>query len=281
MTKRIKHGGQLVHQSLRVVKNQKKLIVFPLAASIITLILLAFIVTPITTYEKTQIALHKNQAHVIVWAYVIVLLFLFVTHQVAIHFMAAMTHCVNQHFKGKPVKLSEGIKAANSHFIQLYNWNSYAGTIGIVINLTQRFLRPLSFYQKMFQGLRWIIATYLVIPVIMANKTGPVKSIKRSAELIRKTWGINLRPQFGFLPLLLLARFLTLIPLIIGLIKGGHQNILIGTAITVALVILVTTVSSITRTIIACVLHNYAAEGVIAPEFDEKLIKKAFVERSN
>jgi hypothetical protein len=38
-------------------------------------------------------------------------------------------------------------------------------------------------------------------------------------------------------------------------------------------------VSTISRTILACVLHNYAAEGIIAPEFNEKLIQEAFVER--
>lgn len=279
MTKRIKHGSQLIHQSMRLVYHHKKLIVLPLISSSIIIIMMAFLYVPLSRYEKIQVALQHATTSTIVWAYVILLLFLFIVHQVAIYFTAALSHCTKQYFKGRAMLIMEGIKAANSHFLQLYNWNSYAGTVGIFLNLFQKALRKMKFYQRIFQGLRWVIATYLVIPVIMTDKSGPVASIKTSAKLIRATWGENLKPNFGFLPLLLPARFLTLIPLIVGLIKGGHQNVLIGAALTITLIILVSTISSTTRTIISCALHTYASEGIVVSEFDEKLIKNAFIER--
>lgn len=281
MTKRIKHGGQLIQQSMQVVRHNKKLIILPLISSLIILVLMAFIIGPVIRYEKAQILLAKGQTHVVIFAYLILLLFLFVTHQIFFHFNAALTHCTNQYFKNNSVSIKEGLKAANQHFFQLYNWNSYAGTVGIFINLFQSILKKLPFYERVFCDLRWNIATYFVIPVIMLEKTGPVQTVKRSANLVRKTWGTNLRTHFGFLPLLLLARFLSLFPLIIGLIGGSRSSIIIGTAITIIFVIIITMISSATRTILACALHRYAAEGVIAPEFSEQLIKKAFVKREN
>jgi len=242
---------------------------------------MAFIIAPIIRYEKAQIILQKGQAHTILWAYVIVLLFLFITHQIALYLNAALTHCTSQYFKSKPVSLKEGLHAASTHFLQLYNWNSYVGTIGIFFNLFQIILKKLSFYERMFCGLRWNIATYFAIPIIMSDKTGPVQTIKRSATLVRNTWGTNLRTHFGFLPLLLLARFLSLFPLILGAIAGGRRNIIIGTTITIIFIIIITMISSATRTILACALHRYAAEGEIVPEFNEKSIKKAFVKRES
>lgn len=277
MTKRVKHSGQLIHQSLRLVIKQKKLIVLPFLSSITMLIILALVVTPFVNYEKAQLALQKNETHLIAWAYVILLLLLFVIHQIALYFSAALTYCVNVHIHGKSVQLIKGIKNANSHFIQLYNWNSFAGTIGIFLMLFQKWLRNFSFHKKMFKGLSWFIATYLVIPVIMSEKTGPIKSIKRSAELIHATWGENLKTNFGIIPLLVFARFLTMVPLIIGFIKGTHQDIIIGTVLTIALVIIVTTISSITHTVLACVLYLYTSKNKIVPEFNEKLIKNAFI----
>ncbi|MCB1827264.1 MAG: hypothetical protein KDH94_02480 [Coxiellaceae bacterium] len=280
MTKRIKHGGQLIHQSVRLIRQQKKLILLPLCSSILIILLMAFLYVPLTHYEKKQVLEHAT-ASTVVWAYVALLLFLFVIHQIAIHFTAALTHCAKQYFKNKPICITEGIKAANSHFIQLYNWNSYAGTIGIFFNIFQKALKNLKFYQRMFQGLSWIIGTHLVIPVIMNDKSGPVNSIKTSSELIRKTWGTNLKANFGFLPLLVLARFLTLIPLIVGAIKGGHLNILVGTGTTVALIVLVSTISAATRSILNCALHIYASEGTVVPAYSEELIRKAFIPKTD
>lgn len=279
MTKRIKHGSQLIHQSLRVVRNQKKLIILPLFSSILIILLLSFIITPIIDYEKAQIVLHKSQIYFIVSAYIITALCLFLIHQITIHFNAALIYCVNEYFTGQPISLKKGIKAANKHFIQLYNWNSYSGTIGILIHLSQYFLHGTNFYKKLLQNLAWRIATYLVIPIIMTHQLGPVKSIKLSAQLIQRTWGTELKTNFGFIPLLLLARFITLIPAIIGLIQGTHQSLLIGISASIILIIVVSTISSASITILARVLYNYATEEKVAPEFNEELIKKAFIKQ--
>ncbi len=280
MTQLIKKSNQLIYQSIKIVRHQKKLIIFPLISSIIILLLFSLIITPIITYEKTQIEIYKNQYHIIIWAYILILLFLFIVHQITFYFNAAFIHCVNQYFKKKPVLLMEGIKASNTHFFKLYSWNLYASTVGIMINLFQAMLQGFTFYKQIFQGLSWIIATYLVIPIIMTHKTGPIKSIKHSAKLIRNTWGYNLKTNFGSLPFLLLARFLALLPLIIGLINGNHKNIIIGMAITLLLIVFTTVVNSIANTVLASALYLYASKISIAPDFNELLIKNAFVKKS-
>ena len=52
-------------------------------------------------------------------------------------------------------------------------------------------------------GLAWAIASFLVVPVVVAEDLGPVASIKRSAQLIKSTWGTSLRTtlRFGFIQL--------------------------------------------------------------------------------
>jgi len=38
-------------------------------------------------------------------------------------------------------------------------------------------------------GMAWNIITFLVIPVLVVEGVGPIKAIKRSAGLLKKTWG--------------------------------------------------------------------------------------------
>src|SRR5438309_1955063 len=38
-------------------------------------------------------------------------------------------------------------------------------------------------------GLMWNLATFLAVPVLVAEKLGPIATVKRSVQLLKKTWG--------------------------------------------------------------------------------------------
>jgi len=37
--------------------------------------------------------------------------------------------------------------------------------------------------------LAWNLATFLVVPVLVAEEVGPFEAVKRSAQLLKRTWG--------------------------------------------------------------------------------------------
>src|SRR5207253_2957030 len=47
-------------------------------------------------------------------------------------------------------------------------------------------------------GAAWSIMTFLAIPVLVVDNKGPIDSLKESAELLKKTWGIRLAGNFSF-----------------------------------------------------------------------------------
>jgi hypothetical protein len=288
MAKRIKHAVQLVNQSLTVFYNNKKLMFLPLISNIIIITLMIVVLHPLSRFEQAQIvALHHN-TKTIITAYAIVLSFLFIVHQIVFYFNAAIAHCTLAHFNGKPVSIKSGIKAANASFWKFYLWNLFAGTLGILINLFQSKLHQTKFHQKIFLGLRWLIASNLIIPIIVTERIGPVKALKKSAMLIWKAWANetainwqdNLKPNFGFISLLLIGRVVFLIPTIIGAIAGGHRNIMIGLFFSIALLTLISTVSTITRVVLSCALYLFAKDGFVPEEFSEQLLKNAFITKS-
>src|SRR5204863_6096003 len=60
-------------------------------------------------------------------------------------------------------------------------------------------------------GFAWSVATFLVVPVLTVENLGPVAALKRSAELLKKTWGEQLIGNVGIgviFGLLMFATFL-------------------------------------------------------------------------
>ncbi len=276
MAKRIRHTSKLLYHSFKAVRQHKKLFIFPALASIIVVLLLTFVITPLVHYEQSLELINKGHLHHVGWFYVGVLIFLFIMHQVLFYFNAALTACIEQYFQKKKPSLRDGFKAANKSLWKFYLWNSFAGTLGIIFTLFQGTMKKYPFYQKMFQGLRWTTATYFATPIIVANNTGPYKTIQQSVALITSTWGTNVRPNFGFIPLMILTRFLLIIPIIVGLIVGGKIALIVGSSVTVALMLIIFMFNAATRTALCSALYLYATEGTIAPGYKEELIKKAF-----
>lgn len=278
MPKRIKHGGQLVHQSMAVMRKHKKLFIFPILSTLLHVLLLSGMLAPFIRHEKSMELVKHGHLHNIGWLYLIVLLALFVMHQILLYFNSALTRCTQQYFDGEKPSLRAGIKTANHSFFKFYLWNNFAGTVGLFFTLFQIPLRKLAFHKKLFQGLRWRQATYLATPVIVTDHTGPINTIKRSASLMRKTWGTNLRTNFGLLSLLVIARLLALIPTLIGLAAGGAKNILIGGAITFGIILIISAIQSATIAVLCSALHLYASTGLVPRGFSEALMKIAFRE---
>jgi Family of unknown function (DUF6159) len=40
-------------------------------------------------------------------------------------------------------------------------------------------------------GVAWTLASFLVVPVLVQQNVGPIDAIKRSVELLKRTWGEN------------------------------------------------------------------------------------------
>jgi hypothetical protein len=86
-------------------------------------------------------------------------------------------------------------------------------TVGFAIRALERRLGILGNILGFLGGLAWAVASFLVVPVLVAEDLGPVAAVKRSGQLIKDTWGTSLRTtlRFGLIQLALL-----LVPMLVG-----------------------------------------------------------------
>ena len=129
-------------------------------------------------------------------------------------------------------------------------------------------------------GFAWNIATYLVVPVLVVEEVGPVEAIKRSAGLLRKTWGEQLVGNFGLgavFGLITVLMIVLMIPLIV--VAAALENFVLIIGVIVLFVmgfVLLGLVNSALSGIYAAAVYNYAANGKTGDFFDPAIIKNAF-----
>jgi hypothetical protein len=150
-------------------------------------------------------------------------------------------------------------------------------------NLAQRFGKIGEIVMRIIigmLGLAWSILTIFVVPVLVYEGLGPIDAIKKSAQVIKHTWGESLIKSIG----LGLVQFLVFALLII--LSGGltyvlssafqEMGLLIGIGVGMLLVFLAGLIFSVASTIFNTALYVYANHNIIASGFNEEIVKGAF-----
>ena len=74
----------------------------------------------------------------------------------------------------------------------------------------------------------------------------------------------------------LLASLVAMLPLFVGILVGSNVAVIVGGAITVLAIIVISLVSTALHAIIVAALYLYAAKGEVPRQFDERLLRDAY-----
>lgn len=190
-------------------------------------------------------------------------------------FTAALVAGARERLLGGDPTLGSAFGVAYNRLGPIFLWSLLTGTVGLVLNAIQNRAGFLGAIIVRMIGMAWQIVTWLAVPVIVVEGTGPITSLKRSAGLFRQTWGENLIGQVGFgligflfmLPGLVIAGLLAVTQPVAGLVAGG---------IWIAVMSVVTsTLSGIFRT----ALYQFAAGEPVPPQFAAEQMAGAFKAR--
>jgi hypothetical protein len=118
------------------------------------------------------------------------------------------------------------------------------------------------------------------VPVLVVEDVSPIDAVKRSAALLKKTWGEQVIGGFSLGAIMGLATFLLIlifIPLII-LASGSQSPVLIGLVIGgfVISLLLLSLVNATLSGIYTAALYRFAAEGQVSKGFASDMVQDAF-----
>jgi hypothetical protein len=266
---RIRGAWLLAKQSWRVLMLDKELLVFPLLSGIACLLVLASFVGGV--FATGNFDSEKAQGDAVLWG--MSFLYYFVNFFVIVYFNSALVACAMIRFQGGNPTVADGLRAAKARLPQILAWALLAASVGVVLRAIQERVPLAGRIIIALVGAAWTIATYFIVPVLVVEKLGPFDAFKRSATLMKQTWGETLVSHAGIGAATGLISFLGVLLIGIASVALAVAASSIGVAIAgavliVAFLVLAALVSSALSTIVLSALYLYAAEKKVPQAFD-------------
>ena len=274
---KIGRGWDMTKMSLRVIRKDKEILVFPVISGIMTILILAsfiggmFLTGGLSTAEDPA----SN------WIfYVFFAVFYFVSFFITIFFNACMIGCATIRMNGGDPTVRDGLRIASQNIGRILLWALVAATVGLIIRAIQERVGFIGKLIMGFVGIAWTIVTYFVVPVLIYEQLGPWGAVKRSASILKNTWGEALVGNLGMGIIFALAA----IPGVLLMFLGVYGVIAWGVAIGVAIIVIgivylvaIAVISTAAEAVLVAALYRFATTGKVSEEFQGFSFQQPFV----
>ncbi len=259
-----------------MLRADKELIVFPLVAFVGSIIVTMTFAIPMALTRMLEDASRGSSQVTLA-----ILAFLFYLVQYTIIFFAnsALVGAAMIRLKGGDPTLGDGFRIASQHLGSILGYALIASTVGMILRwLSERGL--LGRIVSSLFGLAWNIATYLVVPILVVEGIGPIEAVKRSTQLLKKTWGEQIVGNLGIgavFGLITVVAVLLFIPIMIAVASAQSIGVFIFIiALFVTALIALGLIGSALNGIYTAAVYRYATEGETGSYFDRDLVQNAF-----
>ncbi len=282
MFTRFARSWDLIKASGRVLAADKELLVLPVLSAIAGMIVIASFLFPALIDgwlpQAVRDAQAQGQGDPLVYAWIFSLYV--VLYFVGFFFNAALVCAALERLRGGDPTLGSALGGAGSRFWSILGYAIIAATVGLILRAIEE---RVGWVGKLVVGLIgavWTIATFLVVPVLVAQDVGPLDAVKQSAVLLKKTWGENLIGQggigFGFFLLYLLTTFVMIGLLMLVGGEGGGAAAGVVVVLFIVTVLLLATMQAALSAIYSAALYRFAAEGDAGAAFGAQTLSRAF-----
>ena len=265
---------QLTKMSWGVLQSDRKLIAFPVMSGLALVVLVALL-TGVGAGFGTLDRLGSDEGAGLAEADILLLgITYFLLAFIIIYFNAALVGAAMVRLAGGTPTLGDGFRLANSRLPQIAGWALISATVGLILQILRSQSRDNFLGQLALSvvGGVWAYLTFFVVPVLVAEKVGPIGAIKRSGSLFKRTWGEQVVANFGFGIIGFAAALVGLLPAILVAQLSPVAGMVTG-VVTVGLAI--ATVSTL-EAIFKAALYGYVADGQVGEGFDRNTLDSAY-----
>jgi Family of unknown function (DUF6159) len=282
---RFSRSWELMKQSFAILRSDKQLMLFPILSAISCLFVTALIATGGAFAVFPQIkAAALTGRH---WqptqspAYLLALFAVYVANYfIIVFFNVALVGVANSRLMGGPWTFRDGIELAWKRKGTIFLWALVAATVGMILRNLEERMGVFGRIIMRFVGIAWALACYFVVPVLAFEGLTPFSAIKRSARLFRDTWGERVAGGFSFGLVFLVLTLPGFGFWLAATIIGHAYGMVIGLAVFLLYLVILSVVSSAVQGIFNTALYRYACFKQVPPAFSPELIAKAWSPKS-
>lgn len=180
---RIKRGWALTKKSWGVLNSHRELARFPLYGAVAT-IPLAFVFLGPGLYFLEKDALGGAIPLLVIGVYVLSV--------VGFYFSVGLAAAADMIFRGEQASVSDGLAVARSRFSQICGWAAVSTAISVLMSALENQGGIAGTIAARVVGMAWSLVTFLAVPVIAIEGTGPLETLKRSSHLFKSRWGAQI-----------------------------------------------------------------------------------------
>ena len=196
--KRLSNGWEMGLTSLRIIRDNPKLMFFPVFSSQALRLVLASFLGGLAATWGLDFDTWAANANMEGLEYILLFAYYLVNYFVIVFFNVGLVYAARQIFEGKDVTIADGLNFSLSRIGAILQWAILAATVGVVLKTIQERVGWVGQIIVGLIGMVWSIATYFVVPVLAFENLSPLAAVKRSGALIKEKWGESLAANFGF-----------------------------------------------------------------------------------
>jgi hypothetical protein len=267
---RFRRGWALTKKSWALLNGHRELIRFPLYGAVATT-LLAIVTLGPGLYLLDQDSLAGAIPLLVIGVYVLSV--------VGIYFSVGLAAAANMIFSGQAdVTVADGLAVARSRFAQICGWAAVSTAISLLMGVLENQGGIGGQIAARVVGMAWSLVTFLSVPVIAIEGTGPLQTLKRSASIFRQRWGQQISGNIAIGGAVFLLGMLPAIALIAAGIALWSSASFLGALLVVigALVLAIAIlISKALSGVFGVALYRYAVEGEAVGGFTQEELESA------
>jgi hypothetical protein len=277
MFARISNSWALVKASAAVLQADKELIVFPIVSSIALLLVSLTFAVPFFLSGAMDAILAGGSEF---FGYLVLFVFYLVQYFVIIFANTALVGATLIRLGGGDPTLADGFRIAWERIGTILGYALLSATVGIILRWFSERNNFLSRIAASFIGLAWTLATFLAVPVFVVEDVGPLEAVKRSALLLKRTWGEQIVGNFSISLVFGLVTFavilLDILVVVVALSANMLWLIIVVGVLSVLLFIGLGFLSSTLSGIYTAAVYQYAMGSSSSEFFSTEMVTNAF-----
>jgi hypothetical protein len=273
---RWERSKQLAGASWGVLRQDKELMALPLISGMASLIIGATFLYPLYLSADTKDVAGTTQLEMKPVGYLVLFLMYLVLAYVTIFFKTALLCGADERMRGGEPSLGTALSGALGRAGKILPWAIVTATVSVILRSLEERAGLLGRIVIGLVGVAWAVVTFLVLPIVVFENVGVGTAIKRSAEMLKRTWGENLIVNLG-IGLISMVLVLPAIAIVVGAAFTGSAPIIVGAvALAVVWFIAVSCWSSAMTAVFQLALYRYATQAPLPSEFAQVNLAEAF-----
>lgn len=282
MFRTIGNTWQITKLSWKVLQLDRELIFFPIMGTI-GAIIVGVIAAGVFAGTGTFDRLGSGETEFSIVDLIITLAAYFGALYMVIFCNAALVAAARERLEGGDPNVMSGIRAVRGMWLAILGWTIITGTVGLILQALQSMARENSHGVMRIVAIilvallqtAWAYITFFVIPVLVVERVGPIRAIRRSGSLLRQSWGEQLTASFSFFFIYLIAMLLVAIPVVVLIFVWPVGAIIVGVILGGIALASVAAMEGIFK----AALYEWVSEGKGSEWFDQRTLSNAYALR--